>query len=153
MTKKLVTILILIVVALVVLLGVYWMYQGSPSIAPEVNNTQTASEDNPVNETPASSPAASLSYANALITYADRRLQFDSACVATPNNVTYKNGTDIMLDNRSKTSRTISVNGQVYTIRAWGFRIIDLTTTKTLPQTMLVDCGNGQNQATIILQK
>ncbi len=95
--------------------------------------------------------AASMSYAQALETYKDRRIQFDKACQATPNNVTYKNGTKIMLDNRAGVARTININGAV-SLPAYGFKIVTLSSS-TLPKTILVDCGTGQNVATILIQK
>jgi heme/copper-type cytochrome/quinol oxidase subunit 2 len=97
------------------------------------------------------SAPANLTYQQALINYKDRRIQFNSDCQATPSNVTYKNGTSIMIDNRSAIARTLNINGAV-SVKAWGFKIVKLSSS-TLPKTILVDCGNGQNVATILLQK
>lgn len=96
-------------------------------------------------------PAASISYQQALVKYKDYRIQLGQTCEPTPNNVTYKNGTSIMIDNRSNIERVVRV-GSNYTIPAWGFKIINLTSS-TLPATWLVDCGAQQNVATILIQK
>lgn len=94
---------------------------------------------------------ASINYQQALIKYKDHRIQLGQNCQATPNNVTYKNGTSIMIDNRSSVARTVKV-GSSYTINAWSFKVINLTSS-TLPATWLVDCGAQQNVATILIQK
>jgi uncharacterized protein YxeA len=99
----------------------------------------------------ATTSVASISYEQALIKYKDYRIQLAQDCQATPVNVTYKNGTSIMIDNRSNVERVVRV-GSNYTIPAWGFKIINLTSS-TLPATWLVDCGAQQNVATILIQK
>lgn len=97
--------------------------------------------------------AVSLSYQQALVKYADRRLQFNDACQASaPNVVTYKDNSGIMLDNRSNVTRTIKV-GTTYTIKPWGFRIIMLPNTTTRVSTYFVDCDNHQNVASIEVQE
>ena len=104
---------------------------------------------------PASKPV-SLSYQNALELYQDnKRIQISGAdfCQVSPNNVMYKNGTSIMLDNRSAITRTIKIGvGETYTIEGYGFRIVKLSSA-TLPATLLMDCGTQQNIAKILLQR
>jgi hypothetical protein len=93
----------------------------------------------------------SISYQQALVKYKDHRIQLGQDCQATPTSVTYKNGTSIMIDNRSNVARTVKV-GSNYTINAWSFKVVNLTSS-TLPATWLVDCGKQQNVATILIQK
>lgn len=95
--------------------------------------------------------AVSISYANALIKYKDARLQLDKTCQASPNKMTFKNGASLMIDNRASVGRVVKV-GSVFSIKAYGFKIIKLTST-TLPVTWLVDCDKSQNVATISIQK
>jgi len=97
------------------------------------------------------SPVVSLTYEQALIKYKDYRLQIDTQCRVSPNNITYKNKTNIMLDNRSPVSRTVKV-GSTYTIKPWGFKIITVSAS-TFPTKLLVDCDKSQNVATILVQK
>lgn len=94
---------------------------------------------------------ASISYAEALVKYRNNRIQLDVACQASPNNVTYKNGTSIMIDNRSANSRVVKV-GSIFNIKPWDFKIVKLSSS-TLPVTWLVDCDKSQNVATILIQK
>ncbi len=96
--------------------------------------------------------APSMSYEEALRVYEGRRIQFDESCIATPFQHTYKNGTSIMLDNRSNQMRSIYDLGQTVNIPAYGFKVITLSAT-TFPKTLLVDCDSRQNVATIIIQK
>ena len=94
-----------------------------------------------------------LSYTQAVTLYKDRIIQFDQNCVAFPNQVAFKQGATIMLDNRSNKQRTISLDSQRYSFAPYGFKIVTLSTTATLPHTILIDCGTGQNNGSIILQK
>lgn len=101
----------------------------------------------------ASTPVPVLSYQAALTKYATARIQLNASCQATPNNPTYKNGANIMLDNRSAQPRVIHLGslGNV-SIKAWGFKIVNLSSS-LLPNAMAMDCGTQQNVAIITIQK
>ena len=92
-----------------------------------------------------------LSYEEALLKYKDNRIQLDKGCQAIPNTITYKNGTSIMIDNRTSADRIVKV-GSSYPIKGYDFKIIKLSS-ETLPMTWLVDCDNSQNVASILIQK
>jgi len=96
--------------------------------------------------------AVSISYANALVKYANRRIQLNEACQAYPNTVTYKDNTGIMIDNRSSQTRTVKV-GTVYTIKPYGFKIVVLPNIYLKSKTLLVDCDKSQNVATVLVQE
>lgn len=96
--------------------------------------------------------AVSIAYADALIKYADRRIQLDKVCQAYPNTVTYKDNTGIMIDNRSPQTRTVKV-GTTFTIKPYGFKIVVLPNIYLKSKTLLVDCDNSQNVATILIQE
>ena len=96
--------------------------------------------------------AAPISYANALIKYADRRIQLDLTCQAHPIKVTYKDNTGIMIDNRSPQARTVKV-GTTFTIKPYGFKIVVLPDIYLVQKTLLVDCDQRQNIATILIQE
>ena len=96
--------------------------------------------------------SVSISYENALIKYADRRIQLDLICQAHPNVVTYKDNTGIMIDNRSPQTRTVKV-GTTFTIKPWGFKIVTLPDVYLKSKTLLVDCDKSQNVATILVQE
>lgn len=130
----------------------------------EIPETQGATSSIPAVKAPSTTTKApvtvgdkpvSISYQNALDLYKEgKRLQItgsDTFCQVTPNNVMYKNGTSIMIDNRSPLSHTIKV-GTTYTIEGYGFRIIKLSST-SLPATLVMDCDKQQNIAKILLQK
>ncbi len=96
--------------------------------------------------------AASISYANALVKYADRRIQLDKSCQAHPNTATYKDNTGIMIDNRSPNTRTVKV-GYTFTIKPYGFKIVVLPDIYLKSKTLLVDCDKSQNVATVLVQE
>lgn len=117
----------------------------TPTVDIPTEDVSAGSVNAPVKKVP------SISYADALIKYKEARIQIDEDCQAFPNNVTYKNGTSIMIDNRAGVARKVKVGG-VYDIKAYSFKIIKLES-KTLPETLLVDCDTFQNVATILVQE
>src|SRR5258708_267492 len=145
---------VIIVVVLVAGIAYWAMNRNSTSEqSPLAAQTPvTSTEDTTAGSVNSSaSPLATLSYQQALLKYKDARIQLDKTCQATPNNVTYKNGTNIMIDNRAPVARTVKV-GSTISIKGWGFKIVKLSSS-TLPATWLVDCDTSQNVATILIQK
>ncbi len=102
--------------------------------------------------TPTTTAPVTISYANALTQYKDRRIQLDTVCQAHPNTITYKDNTGIMIDNRSSKTRTVKI-GTTFTIKPYGFKIFVLPNITTAPRTILVDCDTSQNVATILVQE
>lgn len=145
-------------VVLAIFVGlVLWSMTGKSAVPSNNVNNNTplepvdSTEDTSAGSVNTGSSQASISYANALVKYKDARIQFDGVCQASPNNMTFKNGTSIMVDNRAPVDRAVKV-GSIFNIKAYGFKIIKLSST-TLPATLLVDCDKSQNVATILLQK
>jgi hypothetical protein len=152
------TMWIVLGIAILVLIVVFAVKMGRKSADQEVVvNTAPqealSTEDvsvGSVNSTTGTKPVT-LSYAQALVKYKNARIQLDDTCQASPRNVTYKNNTNMMIDNRSAVSRTLKIGGSV-SVKAWGFKIVNISSTK-LPATWLVDCDGSQNVATILIQK
>lgn len=139
----------IIVVALIIFLAAQ-SGQGAPGDTTSLDGTEDVSAGS-ANV----GSGGTLSYQQALTRYADRRIQFFTAydvCQATPNNVTYKDNTGIMLDNRSAEARTIKII-DTYTVKAWGFKIVTLPDTYRASKTILVDCDRNQNVAQILVQE
>ncbi len=117
--------------------------------------TEQAEVAKPTRRSPSTKQTApavkKMTYAEALVKYKDFRLQFDTECRAVPNNVTYKDGTEIMIDNRSGANRNFVV-GSLFTVAPYDFKIVKVSS-NVLPYTYLVDCGDKQNVATILLQR
>ena len=116
--------------------------------------TNTVTEPESVQDTTQTTGvgAVSIAYADALVKYADRRIQLDTQCQAFPRTVTYKDNTGIMIDNRSPETRTVKV-GVTFTIKPWGFKIVVLPNVYLTNKTLLVDCDKSQNVATILVQE
>lgn len=95
-----------------------------------------------------------LSYQQALTTYANRRIQFDTMCQATPNAAVFAAGQNIMLDNRSPDTRTIHLGslGSV-SIKGYGFKIVNLSLAGLTANALAVDCDASQSVAIITVQK
>ena len=97
--------------------------------------------------------AQGFSYTKAVNVYGSRRIQFNDTCQANPASIVLKQGTNgvaIMLDNRSKSPRTISLDGAKYSLKGYGFAIATLKSA-TLPHTVIVNCDSGSNNGQIIL--
>lgn len=126
------------------------------------NNTNTPVANNPTATEPQSAQdisakdigagAISIAYADALVKYADRRIQLDPLCHVYPNTVTYKDNTGIMIDNRSGVTRTVKV-GTTFTIKPYGFKIVVLPDVYLKSKTILIDCDKNQNVATVLIQE
>jgi hypothetical protein len=106
-----------------------------------------------VNTPVAGSASAALTYQKATELYGDRRIQFTPSCQADPNNQTWKNGTLVMLDNRSASTRSLHLGtmGDI-TIKPWGFKIVKFSSAM-LPSIIQIDCDGKQNVAQINIQK
>ncbi len=147
---------ILIELGIVLVLVVFGLWSLNKSSAPATNDTSSSADVVSVEDTSAGSinvgaPAASIAYGDALVKYKDARLQLNKDCQGSPDKMTFKNGANVMIDNRSAVARTVKV-GSVFSIKAYGFKIVNLSSS-TLPATWYVDCGTSQNVATITIQK
>lgn len=137
--------------------GLFYQKRSVVEVAnPSIEVVEGTEETSPVgtnSEAPIKTPTKTqiLAYADALKRYANKRLQVSPDCQITPNNVTYKNGTTFMIDNRSNKAKTIKI-GSTYTIPAYSFRIVTLSSAQ-LPATYYIDCDKSQNSGTVILQK
>jgi hypothetical protein len=92
-----------------------------------------------------------LTYAEALEVYKDKRIQLDSKCQAFPSQVTYKNDTKVMLDNRSAAKRSINF-GSTFSLDGYGFKIVTLKST-VVPSMILLSCDQQPNVGSVLLQK
>lgn len=105
-----------------------------------------------INKDPETPPVARLSYDDAVVKYASSRIQFGETCNATPFMSTYKNNTVIMIDNRSKESKTFMVGSVAHFVPAYDYTLVTLAYSN-LPQTVYIDCGKQLNVATILVQE
>jgi hypothetical protein len=124
---------------------------------PGAQNSNTQNAQTAVGTQTPAATSTTQSYASAIKTYAGRRIQFSfnssNYCTMVPSiNISFKNGTNIMLDNRSNKATTIYLDGQAYSLKAFGFKIVYLVTSAKLPHTVRVDCGSGKNNDSIILK-
>ncbi len=153
---KLVWGIVIVIVAVAAIVWIASPHEPAPAAPQETAKAETPAgkEDissGSVNATvSAGAKPVTLSYKDALVKYADRRIQIDSKCQAFPNTITYKNNTDIMIDNRGPQDRSIHL-GSYYTVKGYGFKIINVSLSK-VPTTFLVDCDSQQNVATILIQ-
>ena len=148
--------LLLVVVVLVVALG-YWLMgkNGGLPLGDSAYPTSSPSSS-PVAKAPAKKAAApvptlSKPYGDLVKEYEGRRIQFDSRCQVVPNSATYKNGSSVMLDNRSSNPITVKVGTTSYSLMGYGYQVINLSST-SLPKELTVSCGSAGDVGKILLQ-
>jgi len=152
-----------VIVAVLIVVGILAFKKPTGTPVTTDNSITTTSTDNSTTTEPESVQDTSgqttgvapisISYANALVKYADRRIQINTACqVPLPNSVTYKDNTGIMIDNRSPETHTVKV-GTTFTMKPYSFRIVILPDIYLKSKTLLVDCDKSQNVATILVQE
>lgn len=148
-----------IVVLVLVIVSIRREGSGDPSASNSPSPSSTASTS-PTSKpagtrTPTPAPAGSSmpqSYTEAVKAHEGRRLQFDVRCQVSITKIVVKNGQTVMLDNRSGDARTVVVGSTQYQLPGYGWRVITMSS-KTLPATVIVDCGGAQNVAQILIEK
>ncbi len=147
------------VIVVVVILIIWSMHTGSTTpVATNSNGSPTdtalqSTEDVTAPSIDIGAPAATISYEDALVKYANARIQLDANCQADAQSqkMTFRNNAIVMIDNRAPVARTVKV-GTTFSMKAYSFKLIQLSSS-TLPATWLVDCDGNQNVATITIQK
>ena len=153
MNKK--NILIGAVILVLIIAGAFFIFgkDGDGNYAEQViiDGQATSTATSSVSESGTTkSVVKKITYEQALKIYSDQRFQFDNSCQATPAQRVLKNGTEIMLDNRAGVSRSIYIDGVRYSLTAYGFKIVKLSS-NNLPYTATIDCGTGKNSAKVVL--
>ncbi len=149
----------LVVVLVVVGVGAWWMYSKNlPSLPGLGDLNQSNVSPSPVAGTTAkpvvkksTAPVSAKSYSDAVKEYEGRRIQFDDRCQMTPQGPTYKNGTSVMLDNRSASTKSVMIGSAKYDLSAYGYKIVTLSS-PSLPKELAVNCGSSGNIGKILLQ-
>ncbi len=146
-----------VIVVIIIAVVFFFVSQNKPTVNQTGDQTNSQTQTEPesaqdINSQDVGVAAAPISYINALVKYADRRIQLDKNCQATPHQVTYKDNTGIMIDNRSPQTRTVKV-GATFTIKPFGFKIVVLPDVYLKSKTILVDCDQSQNVATVLVQE
>jgi hypothetical protein len=156
--KKILTTVILIVGLIALLTAILYSVAYKPSI--NLDNYNQEEKNNQKNQNVVSNNTNNnvgvpekIAYGQAINVYVGKIIQFDPTCSAKPSYQVFKKGTVIMLDNRSNTDRKITLDSKIYTIKAFDYILITLTTTAQLPHVISIDCDGRQNSATINLQQ
>lgn len=101
-------------------------------------------------------PGPSLTYEQAIQQYGNLRIQINEKCQFTPGSLTLKKGTKVMLDNRSKETKTLNIGSETITLPGYNWRIITVTTNNPLPYDLGIDCrsagGSTENGLLIKIQ-
>ncbi len=88
-------------------------------------------------------------YANLMLKYKGKMVQFNKECAVITNRVTFKQGTDILLDNRDDTAAKIVIGSRTFNLPAYGYKVIDLPTIGSYQ----LDCNKRLNVVTVSVQK
>ena len=144
--------IVIAAIAVIIIVVVSTRSSTAPEATPTPSTSVSASAS--PSESPTASPAISrtLSYADALKKYSATRIQFDTACQASPTSMVIKKGSAVMLDNRAGVARTVTIGTTKYSLVKYGFRIAWPISAK-YPVTFTINCGTQQNVATLLIQQ
>lgn len=118
------------------------------SDSPVIIETPTTTTQSASTEQPITAKRNALSYSQAINLYSKNRIQFDSYCQANPTSLTIKSTVPLMLDNRSDSPRSITVDGTTYSLLPYGFKVITISFSR-LPHTAVIHCGSSKNSARV----
>lgn len=142
----------------VIIVGAWWVYSNNINIPGYVNQNDTNYSPSPTTGTAAkpvakkgTTPVSGKSYTELVKEYEGKRIQFDERCQMVPKDPTFKNGTYVLLDNRSSSARTIKVGEMKYDLIAYGYQVVALSSSN-LPKELLLSCGSSGNVGKILLQ-
>ncbi len=93
-----------------------------------------------------------LTYEKALVKYKGYMLQFNTQCQSNPTRKTVKNKTTLMLDNRTNAKKTITIDGKIYSVPAYGYSLATFTNSK-LPHISTINCGSQNNVAQVTIEQ
>lgn len=99
--------------------------------------------------TDVSSQVDTRSYAELILAFQGRTLQFGNNCVVRMSDQVYKIGSEIFLDNRTNKNVSIKIGSEVYELPSYGYKLARLNTEGQFR----VDCGDYKNVATVTVQK
>lgn len=151
-----------IIVVVLVIIGLALSNKKEVEEAPVVIPTE---ETSPTPTTPATgSPAGAVSnpdregtsvgsgagkYATLMLTYKGKMIQFDKECAVVTNKQGFKQGTDILLDNRDSTPVKIVIGSRTFNLPGYGYKVIDLPSIGSFQ----LDCNKRLNVVTVSVQK
>lgn len=122
----------------------------SPTPAPTSTNATTSTQA-AVLPRRKSKSVPQISYGDAVVNYANNRIQFDQNCQAHPSHMAVANPVTLMLDNRSNVEQKITIGKAVYNVAGYNY-VIATINAKTLPVNLFVNCNQQTNVAEIILE-
>lgn len=157
--KKLMGKYLWVLVGLVIAGGIYFM--GGKWADQYIGLETTSSSPSSANGTvvkpgakktiPTPIPTSTKSYTELVKEYEGKRIQFDERCQVVPKDATFKNGTSVLIDNRSASAKTVTVGSAKYDLVAYGYRIVTLSS-PSLPSKLALSCGTSGNVGSILLQ-
>ncbi len=142
---------IILIVAIVAIALEY--KAASPIVTPEpiLPNIATTTPSAKTPTKTVTKTTGTLTYEQALAKYEGYMLQFNTQCQSNPTRKTVKNNTTLMLDNRTSTKKTITIDGKVYSVPAYGYSLANFSNSK-LPHVSTINCGSQNNVAQVTIQ-
>ncbi len=125
----------------------------APEPVPEVVEELTATPKTPrayrpVVVAPVVEPVETRTYADLILAFKNKTLQFGNLCQVQVSNQVHKVGTEILLDNRTDMPVTITIGDLVHTLPSYGYKVVNLNTEGKF----MVSCNEYQNVATVSVQ-
>lgn len=145
----------IVIVIIGALIFRYSRHKKAPEMVPEVTpvteqvTAPVTTRSSKPKTVPSTVSVDNRGYAELIIAYKDRMVQFGDLCQVRLSDQVYKVGSEILLDNRNNMPLTIKLGSESYDLGAYGHQIITLGTEGKF----MIDCGVNQNVATLTVQK
>ena len=149
----------MVIVAIAVAGIGFLLVNSSRQIAPSAQNDSAPPASNlspePNPQRLSRSGTTNLTFQQAYEEYYDHRIRINNCMAALPQ-ITLKNGSKIMLDNRSADPLEITLGGKSYRLYDYDFAVITVSSS-ALPITIKMDCQMGdevgKNIAQILVER
>lgn len=154
-----------LIVAVVAVFVIWWLMNGlggpeygvgQPTQSPtpgSASGPRSQSQSGQTGVVPGGTPAVLnlQAYSDLVRQYEGRRIEFDERCQMRPDDVTFKNGTVVMFDNRSPQAKTLKIGKQSYNLPAYGYRFLTMASSN-LPLSLNVGCDSVPSVGRLLLQ-
>ena len=111
------------------------------TVAPRPRGTKAVVTPEPIVDT--------RSYAELILAYKDRTIQFGKDCQVRASDQVYKLGGEVLLDNRNDFPVLITFGGISYNLGGYGHQVVTLNSEGKF----MVECNANKNVVTVTVQK
>ena len=140
-----------IVILVVLIITAFFIFQSLTKNSLKYGNSGIAVDQSIEPTDDSEGGTGTMKYKDALAQYNNKIITLDTACGATPKDISITNNSKIMIDNRSPIDRIIKVDS-LMNIKAYGFKIVNIAVPSS-PVVLRIDCDKYTDVATVSVVK